>query len=57
MNKDKLWDRITRCPFCKKYHRTPRYLNVICSCGAKFYVNNGQWLDRKTGKSVQMYVW
>lgn len=46
-------NRIVTCPFCKRYHMVPYYLNVICSCGAKYYINTREWLDRRTGKIVK----
>ena len=46
-------NRISTCPFCKRAHVTPIWLNVICSCGAKFYIHTNEWWDRKTGKIIK----
>ena len=49
--------RLTVCPFCKKVHKTPFWLNVLCNCGAKYYINTNEWWDRKTGKIVKGTDW
>lgn len=42
------------CPFCKTVHkRTNIYLNVICSCGGKYYPCSGKWINRQTGAIVE----
>lgn len=38
-----------RCPFCGKWHIQSMHLNIICPCGAKYYIHTGEWLDRKGG--------
>lgn len=49
---------LVTCPFCKREHFHDRpYLNVICHCGAKLYVNDGTWLNRKTGEKVKEPGW
>lgn len=45
--------RIITCPFCGKENVARAHLNVICSCGAKFYISNNEFWDRKTGKIVK----
>lgn len=45
------------CPFCKRTHFTRPYLNVICSCGAKFYILSGMWLNRNTGEKAMEPGW
>lgn len=39
------------CPFCGKEHKQRSHINVICSCGAKFYYRDLLWLNRKNGKT------
>lgn len=41
--------RTTTCPFCGNVQTTRYWLNVLCPCGAKFYIHNREWWDRKTG--------
>lgn len=42
------------CPFCSTVHqRSSLYLNIICSCGGKYYPCNGEWINRKTGERVK----
>ena len=50
---DSLTYRESTCPFCGKEHVTAQWLNVICSCGAKFYINTHEWWDRKTGRIIK----
>lgn len=45
--------RVISCPFCYKQHVANRHINVICGCGAKYYVNTNEFWDRKTGKIVK----
>jgi hypothetical protein len=45
--------RVITCPFCLKQNVARAHLNVICSCGAKFYIFNNEFWDRKTGKIVK----
>lgn len=51
---DALTYRESTCPFCGKEHVTAQWLNVICPCGAKFYVNTHEWLDRNTGRIIKV---
>lgn len=46
-------DRIVKCPFCGTKHATRPWLNVLCPCGAKYYVRDREWWDRVTGKIVK----
>ena len=39
--------RIITCPFCGKEHVSSAYVNVICPCGAKYYIHNNEFWDRK----------
>ena len=41
---------IRACPFCNEKYFTEWYLNTICRCGAKYYQNEGRWLNRGTGE-------
>lgn len=45
------------CPFCKRKHFTRPYLNILCHCGAKFYMNDRTWLNRKTGEKIKEPRW
>lgn len=38
--------RFKKCPFCGRGHFVKSYMNVICSCGAKYYFSTDDWLDR-----------
>ena len=51
---DALTYRKSTCPFCGNEHVTAQWLNVLCECGAKFYVNTHEWMDRKTGKIIRV---
>ena len=46
--------RESTCPFCGKKHITHTWLNVICPCGAKFYIHTHEWLNRKTGEKIKV---
>ena len=48
-----VWCYITTCPFCGKQHIRNIYINAICDCGAKYYVNGKYWLNRKNGEVVK----
>lgn len=50
---DSLTSRITICPFYGNVQATRPWLNVLCPCGAKFYIHNREWWDRKTGKVIK----
>lgn len=39
-----------KCPFCGKEHEQRAWLNIICDCGAKYYLIWNVWIDRKTGE-------
>ena len=41
------------CPFCDRRHVIAAHLNVLCSCGAKYYIHNGEFWDRKDGNVVK----
>ena len=44
---------IVTCPFCgNKVNRLYDICNGFCSCGAKYYVRDKMWLNRKTGERV-----
>lgn len=45
--------REIRCPFCKRLNVTRALLNVLCPCGAKYYIHNGEFWDRKDGTIVK----
>ena len=45
--------RIIDCPFCSQQNVARAYINVLCRCGAKFYIHNNEFWDRKTGKIVK----
>lgn len=47
-NADDIGEKV--CPFCgEKYIHKP-WLNIICTCGAKYYFVDRFWLDRGTGE-------
>ena len=54
MSKEK---QIKTCPFCSSTCEGGKYINLICKCGAKYYVQSDIWLDRKTGKEIKGDVW
>ena len=41
------------CPFCRTEYENFRGLNLICSCGGKYYYFDKTWLNRKTGEEVK----
>ena len=41
------------CPFCHKVHEQRLHINIICSCGAKYYFYCGEWLNRQTGERIR----
>lgn len=46
--------REIKCPFCGCLHIKPACINVLCSCGAKYYIHNGEFWERKpSGKIVK----
>lgn len=45
--------RVITCPFCLKQCVANRHINVICECGAKYYINTHEFWDRKNGKIVR----
>lgn len=44
------------CPFCGVVHEFKPWLNIICTCGAKYYFMDKLWLDRKTGE-IMFDLW
>ncbi len=40
------------CPFCGKEHFRHLHINIICDCGAKYYFNTTDWLNRETGEKI-----
>lgn len=45
--------RVIICPFCKHQNYTLFHLNVLCSCGAKYYIHSGVFMNRNTGDIVR----
>lgn len=45
--------REIRCPFCTHIIVTHACVNALCLCGAKYYIHNGEFWDRKDGKIVK----
>ena len=51
-------DRYKRkCPFCGEIGEATCFVNIICSCGAKYYYLSDIWKCRKTGKEVRGEFW
>lgn len=46
---------IITCPFCGNEHEFKPPVNIICSCGSKFYANTHEWLNRKTGEKLKCH--
>jgi hypothetical protein len=46
-------ERVITCPFCNRVNTANVCVNVICSCGAKFYIRTKEWWDRKDGRIVK----
>lgn len=45
------------CPFCGKTHDSENtYLNIACSCNAKYYANTHEWLNRNIGENKPTLV-
>ena len=38
------------CPFCNRKQYSHPNTNTLCPCGAKYYVFENWWLNRKTGE-------
>ena len=45
--------RDVTCPFCGERNLARWHLNVLCTCGAKFYIHTYEWWDRKSGKRIK----
>ena len=45
--------RLIVCPFCKRQNVANAWVNVLCPCGAKFYIHNNEFWDRKDGRIVK----
>lgn len=43
---------VKECPFCKSKVENYLTCNLFCNCGAKYYYNQGLWLERKSGRKV-----
>ena len=41
------------CPFCGCKNVASKNVNVICTCGAKYYIHNGEFWNRKNGNIVK----
>ena len=46
-----------KCPFCGTSHDVKPHLNIICPCGAKYYINTKEWWDRTTGEKMSQCVY
>ena len=42
------------CPYCGSFCTGRKDINLICKCGAKYYVKHDIWLNRKTKKGDKM---
>ena len=51
---DTLVARDTICPMCGKRHVSSMWVNIICNCGSKYYINTTEWLDRNTGVAIKV---
>lgn len=49
---------VVTCPFCGETHETYRnpYINIVCSCNAKYYANTSEWLNRNTGERKKVML-
>lgn len=45
--------RVIECPFCGHKNVARSWLNVLCPCGAKYYISDNTFWDRKYGKIVK----
>lgn len=41
------------CPFCRHQIIARAHVNVLCPCGAKYYIYTKEFWDRKDGKIVE----
>jgi len=46
-----------KCPFCGSKHDEKPHLNIICSCGAKYYIHTQEWWSRTTGEKMSQRVY
>ena len=46
-----------KCPFCGTEHDVKPHLNIICLCGAKYYIHTKEWWNRATGEKVSQRVY
>lgn len=42
-----------KCPYCGRTHYVAPHLNVICPCGAKYYIHLREWWSRGATTKVQ----
>lgn len=45
--------RVIECPFCGHKNVVRPHINVLCPCGAKYYISDNTFWDRKYGKIVK----
>lgn len=38
--------RFTKCPYCGRWHPVRAWANILCPCGAKYYIHTREWWDR-----------
>lgn len=44
--------REIKCPFCDCTNIIAAHLNVLCPCGAKYYIHNNEFWERKIGGKI-----
>lgn len=44
--------KLVNCPFCWRSHLAYDHMNVLCPCGAKYYVATKEWRERRGLKRI-----
>ena len=47
---------IKNCPYCGKTSVQRLLVNIICSCGAKYYFAKHEWLQREQPKGYESMI-
>lgn len=41
-----------KCPFCGRINVNRAHINILCPCGAKYYIHNNEFWERKPGGKI-----
>lgn len=48
--------RQIKCPFCECVNVVSAHINVLCPCGAKYYIHNDEFWNRKEPYKIMKKV-